>query len=114
MKILGKRYVVPDEYFFSSSTYKTGYFDRCIYCHSDVENDYFEYNGEIVGMPYRCNCEDAVREIKIKEAFFDSMASLYESVDIDRINNVTKYALIDMIEEAYDNEDESKLTDILD
>lgn len=114
MKILGKRFVVPDVYFFSSTTYKTDYFDRCVYCHSNVENDYFEYNEEIIGMPYRCNCDEAVKELKIKEEFFENIIQLQKDIDSDRINNVTKHALINMIEDAYEDENEEKLKYILD
>lgn len=113
MKILGKRYDIPNEYFFSSTTYKTDYFDRCVYCHENVENDYFEYNGELMGMPYRCSCEEALKEIKIKEDFFNNIVQLQKNIDADRINNVTKYALISMIEQAYDEENEVKLRNIL-
>lgn len=114
MKILGKRYTIPSEYFFSSTTYKTGYFDRCVYCHKNVENDFFEYNGEYFGSPYRCNCKDAINELEIKEKFFNDISNLYKEIDIYRINNITKYALIDKIEEAYDEENEEKLQSILD
>lgn len=114
MKILGKRYDVEKEYFFSSTTYKTEYFDRCVYCHKNVENDYFEFDGEVIGMPYRCNCKDAVAELKLKEEFFESMSLLQRDVDSIRINNITKHALISKIEDAYDEENEVKLKYILD
>lgn len=114
MKVLGERYIVPSEYFFSSTTYKTECFDRCVYCHSNVENDYFKYNGEFVGMPYRCNCEEALKELKLKEEFYVDMHRLHSSLDVDRINNITKYAIIEVIEQAFEDGNDINIRNILD
>lgn len=113
MKILRTRNSIDKVILLSSTTYKTDYFDRCVYCHKDVENDYYEYNGEVIGMPYRCNCEKAKEELKAKELLLNTMTMLEKDIEVDRINNVTKYALLNEIERAYEEENEYILRDAL-
>lgn len=101
MKALFLRNVIDLESLFSSTTYKTNFYDKCIYCHKNVENDYFEYEKEYVGQPYRCNCENAKKELEEKEKLFRSISKLQENVDYNKINVETKKELIEAIDRAY-------------
>ena len=113
MKILRARNTIDKVTLLSSTTYRTDYFDRCVYCHKDVENDYYAYKGEIIGMPYRCKCENAKKELKAKELLLDILIMLEKDIEVDRINNVTKHALLNEIERAYEEENECILKDAL-
>ena len=93
----------------SSTTYKTEFFDKCIYCHKDVENDYHEYNGEVIGMPYRCNCEKAKEELNAKELLLEKLSNLQQDIDVEAINKVTKQAIISELDRAYEEDCEEIL-----
>lgn len=99
--IIGGRNNIDIEQLFSSTTYKTNSFDRCIYCHKDVENDYYRYNGEFIGQPYRCNCENAKKELEAKESLFKTLMELQKSVDVEKINSETKEAIEKRIDKAF-------------
>lgn len=109
MKALFLRNKIDIKILLSSTTYKTEYFDKCIYCHEDVENNYYKYEGEIIGMPYRCNCEKAKEELKAKELLLKKLTSLQGNIDIETINKVTKHAIINEIDRAYEEECEEIL-----
>lgn len=104
MSIIGVRNKIDSEKLFSSTTYPTEAFDRCVYCHNYVENDFFEYNGEYIGQPYRCNCDNAIEELKSKEELFKTLIQLEEHVDKDRVNEATKEYLISEVNRAYEEE----------
>jgi hypothetical protein len=108
-EILRLRNTIHTEQLFSSTTYKTNSFDRCIYCHKNVENDYYEYKGELVGMPYRCSCNKAKEELKAKEFLLETLVKLRRDVDIETINKTTKEALIEEIDRAYREKSEDIL-----
>lgn len=104
--MLRVRNKIDKEMLFSSTTYKTQFFDKCIYCHADVENDYYEYEGEYVGQPFRCDCDKAKEELKAKEDLYKTLKKLEKDVDVKKINKITKEALISEIERAYEENDE--------
>lgn len=81
MSIIRVRNVIDLEKLFSSTTYPTEEFDRCVYCHKYVENDFFEYNGECIGQPYRCTCDNAIQELTAKEELFKTLKQLEEHID---------------------------------
>lgn len=86
--IIDTENLVSVEQMLSSTTYPTGYFNKCVYCNKDVENDYFEYNSEFY-QPYRCNCEKAKEELKLKEEILSKcrdLEKLNENIDSDYVN----------------------------
>ena len=93
------------EQLFSSTVYNVGYFDLCVYCHKEVEKEYFEYEGESIGQPYRCDCDRAKDELRVKEDLFKSMKKLDAFIDEDKINKSTKEYLISEINRAYEEKD---------
>lgn len=107
--MLRVRNKIDKETLFSSTTYKTTFFDKCIYCHADVENDYYEHEGEYIGQPFRCDCEKAKEELKAKEHLYTTLKELEKDVDVNKINKTTKEALISEIERAYEENDEEVL-----
>lgn len=113
MKALNLRNQIDIETLLSSTTYKTNFFDRCIYCHKDVESDYFQYNEEWY-QPNRCNCEKAKEELKLKETLLNELTNLQKDIDIDKINEVTKESIICEVERAYDEDCEDILHSIID
>lgn len=100
MKLLGLRADIEINDLLSSTTYKTDRFDHCIYCHNEIENDYYDYKGEWY-QPYRCKCENAIKELEIKETMLEEVLKLREGVDFKRINDETKQGRIKKIEKMY-------------
>ena len=70
---------------FSSTTYKTRMYDKCIYCNSDVENDYYVLNDGYVCQAYRCNCECAKEELKVKENLYYRLFELQKNIDKEQM-----------------------------
>lgn len=95
---------INNEILFSSTTYQSEFFDKCVYCHKDVENDFFEYEGEFIGQPYRCDCEHALDELKAKEQLYLSIKSLEANIDVELVNNKQREFLIGEINRAYEEE----------
>ncbi len=98
----------------SSTTYKTDFFDKCIYCHKDIENDFYEYKGENIGMTYRCKCEKAKEELESKKQLLEKLMNLQRDIDVKTINKVTKQAIINEFERAYEEDCEGVLLSIVD
>ena len=93
MKALFLRNEIPVTKLLSSTTYRINSFDRCVYCHKNVENDYWDYNGEWY-QPYRCDCKKAIEELKAKETLLDTLAELQKDIDVEEINEVTKESIV--------------------
>lgn len=113
MEILRTRNDIRADVLLSSTTYKAEYDDKCIYCHGDVKNDVYKYNEEVKAMTYRCDCEKASKELRAKEELLKELMELRKDVEVDRINNVTRHAIICEIEKAYDDEDLTLLDKIV-
>lgn len=111
--IIKCRNKIDAEQLFSSTTYQTELFDKCVYCHSDVENDFYEYNGEYVGQPYRCDCDKAKEELRAKEELFNAIRHLESFIDENRVNKTTKEYLISEINRTYEEEAPSVLDYLL-
>lgn len=109
MKALFLRNKIDTITLLSSTTYKTDFFDKCIYCHEDVENYYYNYKGKNIGMPYRCDCSEAKEELKAKELLLEKLISLQNGVDVETINKVTKQTIINEVDRAYEEEKEDIL-----
>lgn len=103
IKALLLRNNIKAEILLSSTTYRTNYYDKCVYCHKDVENDYYEYNDELIGMPYRCTCDKAQEELDAKEALLRKIVELQVNIDVNTINKTTKEHLICEIDRAYED-----------
>jgi hypothetical protein len=112
--ILRLRNNIDIQQLLSSTTYKTDFFDKCIYCHKSVENDYYQYKGKLIGMPYRCDCSGAELELKAKEVLLEKLISLQKSVDVKIINKATKEAILGEINRAYEENSEDILRSIID
>lgn len=110
MKALFLRNHIKIETLLSSTTYRTNYFDKCIYCHKDVENDYYEFNNKLIGMPYRCDCEKSQEELIAKEVLLEKIIKLQKGINVDTINKATKQSIINEVDRAY----EEGVEDILD
>lgn len=112
MKLLRLRNKAETETLLSSTTYKTNYFDQCIYCHKYVESNYFEYNGEFY-QPHRCSCDKAKEELKLKNDFLNKLNELKQDIDVDEINKITKEAIISEVERAYEENVEEILDSVI-
>ena len=78
--------ILDVENLLSSNTYETEYYNKCIYCDAEVENEYYEYDGEWY-QPHRCNCDGAKKELDIKENILRAslkLNDLNEYIDVDR------------------------------
>lgn len=109
--LLGLRNDIDINNLLSSRTYKTDFFDKCVYCNKDVENDYYEYKDEWY-QPFRCNCEKALEELSEKELFLNKIEELNKSIDYKLINKEHKDILINIIEESFKEGEEVRF-DIL-
>jgi len=90
------------EQMLSSSTYYASLYNRCIYCHDEVENDEtVKWEGNTYH-PYRCDCERAQHELFLKGKI------LYDLKELERLNDsaddVTIRNAIDTDEAAMEKE----------
>lgn len=113
MKVLHLRSQADILSLLSSTTYRTEIYDKCIYCHEYVDGDQFEYD-ENHYMPHRCSCDKAKEELKAKETLLNELKRLQESIDTDKLNEITKEHLINRINLAYEMGNEYLLESILD
>lgn len=112
MKALFLRNQISTTALLSSTTYKTNTFDRCGYCHKEVESGYFSYNNEYY-QPHRCDCKKAKEEIMLKENFLTKISELQGDMDITKINEVTKETMISEIKRAFEENCEEILCGII-
>ena len=103
-KFINMGSIVSIEGMLSSTTYPVyGSFNHCVYCDSDVENDYMEYNYNFY-QPLRCCCEKAKEELKIKLEVirkFEELDKLNEFIDADSINKYLYTQEVDRLKEEY-------------
>ncbi|MPN21961.1 hypothetical protein SDC9_169343 [bioreactor metagenome] len=113
MKVLHLNNEIGIESLLSSTTYGTELYDRCIYCHEYADGEQFEYDGSYY-MPHRCECDKAKEELKAKETLLIELNRLQESIDTDKLNEITKEYLINRINRAYEMGNKYLLESILD
>jgi hypothetical protein len=91
----------------SSTTYRTDFFNRCVYCHEYVENDYYEYNNDFY-QPYRCNCENAKKELALKLEIlvkFQGLILMNECIDVDKVRQRMFEYQLELLKEEFEIED---------
>ena len=82
--------MVSIEDMLSSSTYYVAhYYNHCVYCHQEVNNEKSIVWEGISYVPYRCNCEKAEQETTLKKSV------LYKLKEIEELNKHINMNIID-------------------